>query len=868
MRPIGTFTVTPILPAELARLRDLALNLRWAWNHDAIELFRTLDNDLWESTNHNPVRMLGEIDQSKLAQAAADQGFLTHLERVVEDFDAYTAGAGTWYAQHHRPEAGPLVAYFSAEFGITDCLSIFAGGLGLLAGDHLKSASDLGLPLVGVGLLYQQGYFRQYLNEAGWQQEAYEDNDFSTLPLSLVRLPDGAPLVIEIRLPGRPVRAQVWRAQVGRVSLYLMDTNILANRLPEDRDITDQLYGGDNEMRLKQEILLGIGGCRVLSALGLDPKVYHMNEGHSAFLALERICQLMDLRGLTFAEARELASAGLVFTTHTPVPAGHDRFPPNLMEMYFGDYYQHRLALTRGEFLALGRERPGDEGEWFSMTTLALRLSASSNGVSALHGRVARQMSRGLWPNVPVDEVPIGHVTNGVHFQSWVSRETELLYDRYLGARWRQEPADERIWHQIDRVPAEELWRSHERRRERMLVFVRRRLRDQLDRRGALRAEVEAADDVLDLGALTIGFARRFATYKRATLLLRDPDRLARLLNNPERPVQIVFAGKAHPHDNGGKELIQQVQMLARQAPFRRRIVFLEDYGMATARYLVQGCDLWLNSPLRPLEASGTSGMKALANGVVNISTLDGWWDEAWNAADLHAPPVGWAIGRGESYDNPEYQNQVEAEALYNLLERDVVPTFYDRGPDELPRRWIALMKSSIGQLCPYYNTHRMVREYAELFYFPAIERYDRLAGGETDRARAIAGWRSRVEQAWSGIKVESVETERPEKPEVGCGLSVRAKVHLNGLRPEDVAVQLYLGRVDGKGEIVDAEAHPLQILGPDGDGRYTYGASGISTTRSGLHGYTVRVLPDHQDLATRFLPGLISWATLEGAGG
>ena len=868
MRPIGTFTVTPILPPELARLRELALNLRWAWNQNAIELFRSLDDDLWEATNHNPVRMLGEIDQSKLVQAAADPGFLTHLERVADDFDEYMAGAGTWFAQRHLPESGPLVAYFSAEFGITDCLSIFAGGLGLLAGDHLKSASDLGLPLVAVGLLYQQGYFRQYLNEAGWQQEAYEDNDFSTLPLTLVRLPDGAPLVVEVRLPGRPVRAQVWRAQVGRISLYLMDTNVAANRLPggsghhrpalwwRQRDAAE---AGDHPRHRR---LPGARGARA-GPQGLP----HERGALRLPGARAGSAELMDLRGLTFAEARELASAGLVFTTHTPVPAGHDRFPPNLMEMYFGDYYQHRLGLTRAEFLALGRERPGDEGEWFSMTTLALRLSACSNGVSALHGQVARQMERGLWPNVPVDEIPVGHVTNGVHFQSWISRETEQLYDRYLGTRWRQEPGDARLWHQIERVPAEELWRTHERRRERLLVYVRRRLREQLARRGALRAEVEGADDVLDLGALTIGFARRFATYKRATLLLRDPDRLARLLNNPERPVQIIFAGKAHPHDNGGKELIQQIIALSRQAPFRRHIVFLEDYGMATARYLVQGCDVWLNTPLRPMEASGTSGMKALANGVLNMSTLDGWWDEAWNSADPHLPPVGWAIGRGESYDNPEYQNQVEAEALYNLLEHDVVPTFYDRGPDELPRRWIAQMKSSIGQLCPFYNTHRMVREYAERFYLPAVERFERLSAGETDAARSIAAWRMRVDQAWPGVRVESVEAERPEKAEVGCGLSVRAKVYLNGLKPEDVAVQLYLGRVNGEGEIVDAEVYPLQVAGPDGDRSYSFEASGVSTTRSGLHGYTVRVLPDHQDLATRFLPGLITWAAAEATG-
>jgi starch phosphorylase len=591
-----------------------------------------------------------------------------------------------------------------------------------------------------------------------------------------------------------------------------------------------------------------------------------MNEGHSAFLALERTCQLMDLRGLSFAEARELSSAGLVFTTHTPVPAGHDRFPPHLMERYFADYYQHRLGLSLHEFLALGRENPADEGEWFSMTTLALRMSAYSNGVSSLHGQVTREMARGLWPNVPVDEIPIGHVTNGVHFQTWISLETEQLYDRYLGSRWRQEPADERLWQQFERVPAEELWRTHERRRERMLVFVRRRLREQLTRRGAPRQEVEAADDVLDLRALTIGFARRFATYKRATLLMRDPERLLRLLTNPERPVQIIFAGKAHPHDNGGKELIQQIVGLSRQSAFRRRIVFLEDYGMTTARYLVQGADLWLNTPLRPLEASGTSGMKALANAVLNMSTLDGWWDEAWQETDRRGAQVGWAIGRGETYENSEYQNQVEAEALYNLLERDVVPAFYDRGPDELPRRWIALMKASLGQLAAYFNTHRMVREYAERFYLPAVERFDRLAAGEADVACSLAAWRKRVELAWPRVWVERVDAERSEAADAGSTLVVRAQANLDCLKPEEVAVQLYLGRVNGAGEIVDAQCYPLKPTKPEGERGYLFESAPVPTSRSGLHGYTVRVLPDHPDLASRIIPGLITWASPEAA--
>ncbi|MGB9005791.1 MAG: alpha-glucan family phosphorylase, partial [Candidatus Aminicenantales bacterium] len=620
MKPIQTFIAVPTLPSPLERLRDLALNLRWAWHHDTIELFRRLDSVLWETTGHNPILMLGTIDQAKLEAAACDEGFLSHLERVAQDLDAYMAAESTWFRRAHGVSQAPVVAYFSAEFGITECLSIFAGGLGMLAGDHLKSASDLGVPIVGVGLLYQQGYFRQYLNEAGWQQEVYENNDFHNLPMTLKRRPDGSPLTVEVSLPGRQVIVQVWWAQLGRVPLYLLDTNVPANR-PEDRDITDQLYGGDIEMRIKQEILLGIGGYLVLEALGLEPTVYHMNEGHSAFLALERTRRLMETRGLSFAEAREAASAGLVFTTHTAVGAGHDYFPPQLMDRYFADSMR-ALGLSRRDFLALGRQNPDDDNEPFCMTILALHLAAHSNGVSRLHGRVSRKMWKGLWPGLPEDEIPIGHVTNGVQFQSWISREMKELYDRYLGPRWREEVADQTVWQGADRIAAEELWRTHERRRERLVAFCRRRLRTQLERRGASQTAVAAADEVLDPEALTIGFARRFVTYKRATLLLRDAERLARILNKPGRPVQIIYAGKAHPRDDPGKGLIRQIVELSRHEEFRRRLVFLEDYDMAVARYLVQGVDVWLNTPLRLQEASGTSGMKATANGVLNLSIL------------------------------------------------------------------------------------------------------------------------------------------------------------------------------------------------------------------------------------------------------
>jgi glycogen phosphorylase len=528
MKPIATFKVRPCLPEVLQPLLPIAYNLRWSWDHAAIDLFRRFDRDLWETAGRNPVRLLGCVEQSVLEAAARDDSFLAHLHGVSKSLNAYLAGQGTWFQREHGDVPDMLIAYFSLEFGITECLPIFAGGLGVLAGDHLKAASDLGLPLVAVGLLYQEGYFRQYLNAAGWQQEAFEENDFHVLPMELV--PN---IEVKIDLPGGEVTARVWRVAVGRITLYLLDTNLPVNR-PDHRSITAQLYGGDLDMRIKQEILLGIGGVRALAALGLRPSGYHMNEGHSAFLSLERVRSLMESQQLSFSEACVLASSSLVFTTHTPVPAGHDYFPAGLMDHYFSAFY-HRLGISRRDFLALGRQNPDNDNEDFCMTVLALRLAAYSNAVSKLHGTVSRRMWNSIWPGLPESEVPIGHVTNGVHFRSWVSLEMNQLYDRYLGPKWREEPADPKLWQRTQSIPAGELWRTHERRRERLVSFSRRRLQAQLKNRGASQSTIDEAEEVLMPEALTIGFARRFATYKRATLLLRDPDRLARILNDPQR---------------------------------------------------------------------------------------------------------------------------------------------------------------------------------------------------------------------------------------------------------------------------------------------------------------------------------------------
>jgi starch phosphorylase len=819
-----------------------------------IELFMRLDSDLWEKTNHNPVRMLGMIEQDRLEDLAQDAGFIAQLQRVSEALDDYLQNDdAAWFDQTYMQADKPMIGYFCLEFGITECLSIFAGGLGILAGDHLKSSSDLGLPLVGVGLLYQQGYFRQYLNQAGWQQEAYEDNHFDNLPLVLECGPDDKPLTIEVDLPGRTVTARIWRAEVGRVSLYLLDTNIPVNTRPEDRDITDQLYGGDQDLRIRQEILLGMGGYKAMKALGIDLKVYHMNEGHSAFLGLKHIQHLMEQEDLTFAEAREAASSSFVFTTHTPVPAGHDRFHNQLMQTYFSDFAANKLGLSWNEFMALGRENPYNYHEPFCMTTFAIRLSTYTNAVSKLHGKVSREMWQGLWPGVPQEEIPISHVTNGVHLLSWLSRDMKVLYDRYLGPRWREEPGNRNVWKRAERIAPDELWRTHERRRERLVAFTRERLRKQLRQRGASPSDISAAAEVLDPEALTLGFARRFATYKRATLILRDPDRLARILNDPERPVQIIFAGKAHPRDNPGKALIQEIVGLSRQETFRNRIVFLEDYDMIIARYLVQGVDVWLNTPRRLREASGTSGMKAAANGVLNMSVLDGWWDEAYK------PEVGWAIGRGEVYDDPEYQDKVEAEAIYDLLERDIIPTFYDRS-GRVPRHWIEHMKAAISSLSFFFNTNRMVAEYTKNFYMPVLDRTNKLAQNDYAGAQDLSSWRQRLRSGWDAVRVVNVEGDLPNEIQVGEAFEAKAEINLGQLSPDDVCVELYVGLVNPRGELVQGEAVTMDVVENLGNGKFIYQAQ-TKCQMSGLHGYTVRVLPHNPSAVTSFLPGFIRWA-------
>ncbi len=848
---VRNFVVLPSLPEPLKPLRELINNLWWTWNPEAIELIRRLDIDMWRDLKHNPVAMLAQISQERLDRLARDPAYIASLARVLDSLSAYLKGR-TYYKEHFGDRDIGTIAYFSAEFGLHECLPIYSGGLGVLAGDHLKSASDLGLPLVGVGLLYRQGYFHQFLTNDGYQFEDYPDLDFATLPVQPVRMSDGKQLCVSMDVGGHEVVANVWKVLVGRVTLYLLDTNVPSNRR-EDRDITARLYGGDQEVRIRQEIVLGIGGVRMLAELGIEPSVCHMNEGHSAFLAVERIHQQMKKFQLSFEEAREVVSTGTVFTTHTPVPAGIDRFPPALVTKYLGNYCRS-LGIDEETLLRLGRMNAKDTNEPFSMAVLALRLSYLSNGVSQLHGKVSREIFSDVYPGVPVNEVPITSITNGVHIRSWLSRDVAHLYDQYLGPQWSEDPLDQEVWKRVDMVPDAELWRVHERLRARLVAFARRRMKNQLIARGAPPAEVDSTDEVLDPEALTIGFARRFATYKRASLFLYDQERLARILTDPHRPVQMIISGKAHPKDEAGKELIKKLVAFTKQPHLRNRIVFLEDYDMSVARLLIEGVDVWLNTPIKLHEASGTSGMKVTPNGGLNLSILDGWWPEAYDGTN------GWAIGDRRIYGNQDYQDFMEAQSLYELLEKEIIPMYYDRGQDGLPRRWITMMKSSMQTCCPVFNSNRMVSEYLERFYLPAGRRWSRFREENYRVAREVAAWRSKLLSKWNEVRIEGVQAEIPAEPTVGNELPVSAHIRLGSISPEEVSVELYFGPLDASGLINVGHTAPLKCQGNNGSPdsyRYT---GVIPCTYSGRYGYALRIVPHHPEMAARYHIGLVRW--------
>ncbi|ARP72435.1 DUF3417 domain-containing protein [Streptomyces pluripotens] len=868
MKAIRRFTVRPVLPAPLRPLSDLARNLRWSWHTETRDLFQSIDPEAWAAAEGDPVRLLGRVCPARLAELAGDRRFRRRLTAVADDLDDYLAGE-RWY-QSQTDGLPAAVAYFSPEFGITAALPQYSGGLGILAGDHLKAASDLGVPLIGVGLLYRHGYFRQSLSRDGWQQEHYPVLDPNELPLRQLTQADGAPAQVSLALPGgKALHARIWLAQVGRVPLLMLDSDVEENDLGE-RGVTDRLYGGGSEHRLLQEMLLGIGGVRAVRMYCRltghpEPEVFHTNEGHAGFLGLERIAELCSA-GLDFDAALEAVRGGTVFTTHTPVPAGIDRFDRELVVRHFGpDAELPGIDVRR--ILALGKETyPGGEPNLFNMAVMGLRLAQRANGVSLLHGQVSREMFAGLWPGFDAEEVPITSVTNGVHAPTWVAPEVFRLGARQIGAQ-RAEDAlavggSER-WDSVADIPDQEVWELRRTLREQLVVEVRARLHASWQQRGAGNAELGWIDNVLDPEVLTIGFARRVPSYKRLTLMLRDRDRLMELLSHPERPIQIVVAGKAHPADDSGKRLVQELVRFADDPRVRHRIVFLPDYGMGMAQKLYPGCDVWLNNPLRPLEACGTSGMKAALNGCLNLSVLDGWWDEWFR------PDFGWAIPTADGADTgSDRRDDIEAAALYDLLERRVAPCFYERGRGGLPDRWIEMVRQTLTLLGPKVLAGRMVREYVGRLYVPAAQAHRALT---PDVARELAAWKTRVRAAWPGVSVDHVETTAPTATaELGTTVGLRVRVGLGELTPDDVEVQAVSGRVDAEDRITDATVVPLKPTGaPDLEGRLLYEGP-LALDRTGAYGYTVRILPSHRLLASAAELGLAAVPpeeVVEGAG-
>ncbi|MDX9755231.1 MAG: alpha-glucan family phosphorylase [bacterium] len=843
--------VAPVLPPELKPLRDIAMNLWFSWNWDAVRLFIRIDAELWEQTYQNPVAMLGRVSQARLKELARDESFVANVERVNTQLKEYLQSK-KWYQENYSDSDGMKVAYFCCEYGLDEGLPVYSGGLGVLAGDHMKAASDLGIPIVGVGLLYRQGYFRQRLNADGWQLEDYPENDWYNMPVNLIKDEAGQPHVIHVTMGDKQVMAQIWCVDIGHVKLYLLDTNFEANS-PWAREITTQLYGGDRDMRIRQELLLGIGGYRALKVVGYQPTVYHVNEGHSAFLLLERIRDLMENQHLSFKEAREIVWASNVFTTHTPVPAGNEQFDTDLLKRYLEPKVT-RLGITWDDFVRMGRVNPDDKTELFGMTVWALRNSAFSNGVSRLHGHVSRKMWNGIWPNLPENEVPINHITNGIHTRSWLSHDMGDLFDSYLGPRFAQKPWQFDVWDRIERIPTIELWRTHQRRRERLVFFARKRLQRQLARRGAHHSELAAADEVLNPQALTIGLARRFATYKRSNLIFRDKERLRRLISNPEQPVQFIIAGKAHPQDIPGKEIIKDIIHSIREQPFRSHIVFLEDYDINVARYLVQGVDVWLNTPRRPLEASGTSGMKAAANGALNLSILDGWWDEAYD------PEVGFAIGNGEEYQDHTYQDDVECKALFNCLENEIVPLFFDRDSSGIPRKWVDKMKSCISRLGRQFNVSRMLQEYTELLYLQAHSSGLAMQADGCERAKAISAWRQKVRATWNRVAITNVQVDMPRKDlQVGDKISFHVEARLGDLTPDDVEVDVFCGVMDSRGNLEDGKVYMTHHVEQAGGDVHKFSVD-VPFWESGRHGYAVRVSPYHPDLVRSYASEFVVW--------
>jgi len=850
IQPLREFLVHPALPPGLSRLSEIAYNLIWSWDHTIRSVFRRLDPILWKECNHNPVLLLGRIPQENLNRAANDPRFLLLYKRACERHDSYLHSS--------TPTAAtPQIAYFSMEYGLLDCMQIYSGGLGLLSGDHLKAASDGDFALAGVGMLYQRGYLQQHLNPDGWQQERTPLNDFYTLPVRPCEDANGEEVMVSVNLPAGELFLKVWHIDVGRVKLYLLDSNIPQNAAPEYREITDQLYGGDIHKRIQQEIVLGIGGLRALKVLGIKPTVHHMNEGHSAFLAIERIRVLMLEEKLTFEQALEATRVSNVFTTHTSVPAGIDLFDSTLVYDYFHAYCEAG-GFPFEKLLALGRKNLQDPAERFSMAVLALKTSAFRNAVSVLHRYVSQDMFQDLWPRLPVNEVPITAVTNGVHSPTWINGDLAAIYDQYLQPDWRERLEDTKMWEMVQEIPSQEIWEMHRKRKRRMVAFVRERAASSAVQRKSSAGEVRRLQEILDPDVFTIGFARRFATYKRATLLFTDVARLKKILNNPNMPVQIVIAGKAHPKDHPGKTLIREIYNLSHDPEFSKRLIFVEDYGIQVAREMVQGVDLWLNNPRRGEEACGTSGMKASMNGVLNFSVLDGWFDEAYEFS------AGWAIGDRAPYS--EDQDDIHASAIYSTLENEIVPLFYEnRGSDqEIPAEWVRRMKSCIASITPLFSCGRMVAEYMAELYQPAHKLWQEVSAKQFEAARQRTVWDSRMSENWNRIRFVELGEGPGDSIVSGASVPLRATVELGNLSPSEIRVEAVIGHIGVNGQLQGTYTLPLVPV--EERGTSAVFANTFTVQETGRLGYSVRVSPNHfENPLTRPCNSLLKWVSDRG---
>ena len=854
MYVFNRITVNPQLPKRIEKLSTVANNLWWSWNTEFLKLFQKIDNDLWENCLKNPTKFLKLVSQDKLEKVSKDVLFLREYDKIVENFENYMKSKNTWFNNVHPNNKKDLIAYFSAEYGLDETIPIYAGGLGILSGDHLKSASDLGIPLVAVGLLYKQGYFTQKINGYGQQESEYKNIDIYDLPINPVKDEKGDDLTIYVKFPKRRVYLKVWKVNVGRVTLYLLDSDIDKNNV-EDRDITLKLYGGDQEMRIRQEIVLGMGGTNLLTRiLNLNPTIFHMNEGHSAFLTLELMKNIMHEKQVSFEVAKDITTARTVFTTHTPVPAGNDIFPIALVEKYFKDFWP-RLGLNREEFLKLGMKPVKEIEEGFNMGILALKIAGKKNGVSKLHGAVSRELFGEVWPNIAPGESPITHVTNGIHTCSWLAPKMKELYNKYLTPYWQDNIHQEEIWTKIKNIPNEKLWEVHQERKDKLIKLIKEQTVRRLKRSGYSYEEINEITSKLNSKALTIGFARRFATYKRATLIFKDLERITQILNDEERPVQIVFAGKAHPADKEGHDLIKYIHEISMMPQFKGKVFILEDYNIAMSRYLISGVDVWLNNPRRPMEASGTSGQKASVNGVINFSVLDGWWAEGYTGDN------GWTIGTNAEYDSYEAQDLADCESMYYTLEEKIIPTYYDKDKNGISKNWVQIMKNSIISTGGKYSTARMLVEYTNNIYIPLCDLTDKYFL-DIDKVAEFNSWKKDIKNNWKDIKIEQKNNLDNITLDAGNNIEVKCEIELPNIDIENIQAEVYYGKILENGVVEDIDIIPMTLDMEDTkNNRYQFIAK-IELKTGGNYGYTFRVMPKHEMLIEPANIDLIKWVT------